>query len=334
MDIGRSGLGRRFGEHVEKKQESVFARDIQVCSRWRSLTKLLDELPKPVVRRDEDGEADQQGWIFRGHSSHKFSLQPSIERAYPYRDWPEAEYRLLREFQSKAAMHMEPTRLPPFSPEYKLSWLSIMQHYGAPTRLLDFTYSPYVALYFALRNREKGHAAFAEVWGFDSVALRRRAAIIIREANHLVKKSQNVPPTRRVLMSPENFSSSLQRAQEEDDFWEAAMRDALNPGGIQREHFNQKGLITVALPPIQNSRLSSQQGVFLFNAAEDLTFEESLYRMMGEVQGGWYRRFRVPEKVLTQMEEHLFQVNIHDLSLFPDAEGLAGFVRQKLRLYW
>jgi hypothetical protein len=27
-------------------------------------------------------------------------------------------------------------------------------------------------------------------------------------------------------------------------------------------------------------------------------------------------------------------MNIHELSLFPDMEGLAGFVRQKLRLYW
>jgi hypothetical protein len=27
-------------------------------------------------------------------------------------------------------------------------------------------------------------------------------------------------------------------------------------------------------------------------------------------------------------------LNVHDLSLFPDTEGLAGFVRQKIRLHW
>jgi hypothetical protein len=55
--------------------------------------------------------------------------------------------------------------------------------------------------------------------------------------------------------------------------------------------------------------------------------------MQGEKQQ-WYKRFRVPEDALEKVEEQLFQFNIHDLSLFPDIEGLAGFVRQKIRLHW
>jgi hypothetical protein len=53
--------------------------------------------------------------------------------------------------------------------------------------------------------------------------------------------------------------------------------------------------------------------------------------MMKEIDG-WYKRFQVPVKQLSKIEEKLFQFNIHDLSLFPDTEGLAGFVKQKLRL--
>ena len=53
---------------------------------------------------------------------------------------------------------------------------------------------------------------------------------------------------------------------------------------------------------------------------------------MKEVSVCWYKRFRVPAAQLTKIEGKLFQYNIHDLSLFPDTEGLAGFVKQKLRL--
>jgi hypothetical protein len=46
----------------------------------------------------------------------------------------------------------------------------------------------------------------------------------------------------------------------------------------------------------------------------------------------WYLRYRIPATILPAIEERLFSLNIHDLSLFPDGEGLAGFVRQKQRL--
>jgi hypothetical protein len=54
--------------------------------------------------------------------------------------------------------------------------------------------------------------------------------------------------------------------------------------------------------------------------------------MMEDVKVCWYKHFRVPAAELAEIEERLFHLNIHDLSLFPDTEGLAGFVKQKLRL--
>jgi len=247
-------------------------------------------------------------------------------------------------------MHMDPASLP--SPDDKLAWLAIMQHYGVPTRLLDFTYSPYIALYFALRHRGNERVSHAEVWGIDAAALRRRAAETSRAADNAIRDRQASTENRKRAAAAEKPKaaasasdwrtdlsrrhekrvSPLQKAQKDVDFWDRLVSNALSPCGIRREHFNQNGFVSIALPPVHNPRLSSQQGVFLFNGAEGLVFEESLDDMMSGVAPQWYKRFQVPKSALDEIERRLFQINIHELSLFPDITGLAGFVRRKLRL--
>jgi hypothetical protein len=169
----------------------------------------------------------------------------------------------------------------------------------------------------------------------DAVKLKAQALSISRSADAAVDEKQGVVRKRGpVSLHPEDAISSLQLTQEEDDTWHKSICAALNPCGVRRERFNRHGFVSMALPPVQNARLSCQQGVFLFNGAEGLTFESSLKCMIDGDSGDWYKRFQIPQSVLTDIESNLFQMNIHELSLFPDIEGLAGFVRQKVRLHW
>jgi FRG domain len=151
-------------------------------------------------------------------------LRPQSERAYPYIGWEEAEYKILGEFMSKARMHMDPAQIPEV--EDRLGWLAIIQHYGAPTRLLDFTYSPYVALYFALRNRKVGESKYAEVWGIDEAALRKQAAETSRQADKKIRerKGETLKDHSVSFMRPEDFASSLQQVQDEEERWDALIR--------------------------------------------------------------------------------------------------------------
>src|SRR5208337_4119217 len=113
-------------------------------SGWKKLTEEFDRFPNWKLELDPYGEITETGWIFRGHKSTHYHLQPLLERLAG-KEWAALELKILAEFQSQAPMHLNP--FDP-RPEDRLSWLALMQHFGVPTRLLDFSFSPYVALYF------------------------------------------------------------------------------------------------------------------------------------------------------------------------------------------
>lgn len=101
------------------------------------------------------------GWAFRGHADSAWPLMSTLGRylnAYIREQyWTEQEERNLRVFQRKA--HLFLTHIPERSDTFQ--WLALMQLHGAPTRLLDFTWSPYVAAFFALERTTRRAAVWA-----------------------------------------------------------------------------------------------------------------------------------------------------------------------------
>lgn len=98
---------------------------------------------------------------FRGHRKADWGLRPLIHRDYTN----DQELDFCHRFRSRAGIRYGD------SPEYDnmAAWLSLMQHYGLPTRLLDWTRSPLVALYFALEKYtyDKVEPEDACVWVLD-----------------------------------------------------------------------------------------------------------------------------------------------------------------------
>jgi hypothetical protein len=300
---------------------------------WREVAEWLEEFPPPDTTIDHEGYVTGAEWVFRGVKNSRYDLKPAIEREAESNGmgWPALEVLISSEFKSRARMHLSPSSIP----EDELTWLAHMQHYSVPTRLLDFTYSPFVALYFAIRDGTEAEArTHVRLWAIDAAAVNSRFQSVASTARSKQKQHDGVPTALPLKIGdPETYSTDRENMIVETDGLRALIAESLSPRGTHREELNRQGCVCVASPPAFNPRLVSQQGVFLANCAQDFGFNESLTKMM-DPRTGWRKKLDIPISTIPEIERKLFQMNIHEQSLFPDMEGLAGLIRQKARLHW
>ena len=118
----------------------------------------------------EDNEGYAGSVWYRGQGRSIWSLTPGYLRL----NNPPSESTFLKRFKQSAAMLIQT------SPKESFDWLFLMQHYGVPTRLLDWSESPLVALYFAVEDSSDRDEE-AALWSLRPSELNKNAHINNRD---------------------------------------------------------------------------------------------------------------------------------------------------------
>jgi hypothetical protein len=240
-------------------------------------------------------------FIYRGHADATWHLQSSLERVIGSGWSAEAAQKFedlsIREFKSKFHLYDREN----IQPTSKLAWLSVMQHYGVPTRLLDFTASPYVALYFALEAYDPHQSSDFSVFAIDYTALMEQS---------ICKLSERNPSFQETRSSVFEHSDTI-------------FDEVVDTSGCD--------IAWIAEPRELNARLDRQAGSFLLSGNRDLRIEEALDKpTYAEVE---MTKFVIPHDLYTGVFALLRKMNITSKSLYGDLAGLAHSIRMEMQAY-
>jgi hypothetical protein len=292
-----------------------------LCKDWGDVTQAFGSFASDSTFRPQSA----QRWIYRGQADASWALENSLRRTYrdKCKDWAVSwmwnstmvlkriEGQLAFDFASKAQLHGLHV-----SVEQPVALLSAMQHFRAPTRLLDWTYSAYVALFFALEREHPCDSA--AVWAINVTALHQTATRKVLPVKRLRNGTRVVPPVRFV-----DFSR-------DDNFKRYVLPDL---DTYHRTHLLGERALEIVVPIVpgaQNERLSAQQGLFLCPSKIGTEFMEQAERLMSGNRQGWIVKVIIPRTLREEALRRLFQMNVHPLYCSPAQMGWDSSVRKRL----
>lgn len=225
---------------------------------------------------------------FRGHPDLTFSLTPSALRYHTPNERKKA-LDLLGDFKRFGEI-----KLPnPPSPDHDvIKWVQLAQHYGLPTRLLDWTKNAAIALYFACQPSKKRDGEDTD------------GAVIILNPIDLNRAAD--PRKPRVF----NL---------EDD--KDAISAYLKLDGKEKG----SGPTTIAIDPTWNSeRIMLQQGVFTLHGSKYFTLTDE------QAPGLTYLRIKTEHK--SQLLKELERTGINEMAIFPEPEHMCQYLKWREEL--
>lgn len=254
-------------------------KEIRVAT-WNELTEQLytESWSKPLGRF-------RSNFAFRGMGNAAHTLRTSLLRLSP--EPSRIESHILRNFRKYAMCDAVPH-------DSIWNWLALAQHHGLPTRLLDWTFSPLVALHFATENLT-AYDEDAVVWCVD-----------------FVKTNQLLPKKLGAILEEEGSNAftvdMLARTAGSLSEFDAAYPEAF---------------VVFFEPPSLDQRIINQFALFAMMSSASARLDHWL-----DAHPELCRRIIIPAKMKWEVRDKLDQANITERVLFPGLDGLSRWLKR------
>ncbi len=231
-----------------------------------------------------------ENWAFRGQADSRWMLSNAIERTDFIHFNEGIEQEFLSEFQRGSRNYLSKDELP----QHLIEWLALMQHHGAPTRLLDLTKSPFIAAYFAFEVCAVADSSNVGIWCLNIAHLKKRSLEVLSK----------------------DFSEALNQS-----------KNLINEDLFEKVFFNNNRSLVFPVEPFRmNRRYSLQQSIFVSTGISFKPLMEQL-EFLGKDAAKAVVKIELPTTNKKEVLRQLQQMNLHRASLFPDLDGYALSLR-------
>jgi hypothetical protein len=254
--------------------------EIRVASWGELLEVLYGESWKPALGRF------RSDFAFRGLEAPAEELLTGLMRLGDA--YADLEGHLLRNFRKYAYRDAVPY-------DSAWNWLALAQHYGLPTRLLDWTFSPFVALHFATEHTQY----FAEdgiIWCVD-----------------FIKVKQFLPERLRAELDEEGAN-----------VFTAEMLGHVAATLKEFDRLAPEPFVAFFEPPSLDQRIVNQYALFSLMSSPTAALDEWV-----QDQPGLARRVVIPHALKWEVRDKLDQANVTERVLYPGLDGLSRWLRRQ-----
>ena len=276
----------------------------------------LEQYVKEVM-----GLPDNYSLLFRGHTNINYEIKPSLFRS---QNFYKNEYMMYQELVLRCPDDF-------LKCDSHLDFLVEMQHYGLPTRLLDFSFNPLVALYFACEVKDNTGEVIVCAVKNDNILYAKDKSVTVRSCLPMMQYERQCDMCNAM-------NDKFIREKEFGEYWNELRMEL-----PQIESSLDSNLLrwpVFVKPTRNNRRIAHQEGAFLLWGLDPIVYSHSKdinADFMGDQEKYRFSEddkrkiYYIPSSKKETILKSLNRLGINTAYIYPEIDDVATYIKNSMQ---